>query len=272
MAAEAAAEVVARCRELARISDEAGRTTRWFGSPAMARANALVGRWIEEAGMAARVDAAGNLVGHLPGSDPDAGTLLLGSHLDTVRDAGAFDGPLGVLAAVACVARLRAEEVTLPFAVDVLGFSDEEGLRFGTAYLGSAAVAGTLDAARCSPSTDADGVTVRDALAGFGPGRRVAPRASGCSATARCTSSRGRCWRRATRPSRWSRRSPARRARRSRSPAGRGTPGTVPMAGRRDAACGARRLRARRRGGRAGDATGSWRPSGSSRRGRARRT
>ncbi len=110
----------------------------------MARANALAGRWMEEAGMAVRVDAAGNLVGHLPGSDPEAGTLLLGSHLDTVRDAGAFDGPLGVLAAIACVARLRAEEVTLPFAVDVLGFSDEEGLRFGTAYLGSAAVAGTL--------------------------------------------------------------------------------------------------------------------------------
>ena len=114
VAAELAAEVVARCRELARVSDEAGRLTRWFGSPAMARANALVGRWMREAGMAVRVDAAGNLVGHLPGSDPEAGTLLLGSHLDTVRDAGAFDGPLGVLAAIACVARLRAEEVTLP--------------------------------------------------------------------------------------------------------------------------------------------------------------
>ncbi len=169
MAAEAAAEVVARCRELARVSDEEGRTTRWFGSPAMARANALVGGWIEQAGMAASVDAAGNLVGHLPGSDPEAGTLLLGSHLDTVRDAGAFDGPLGVLAAIACVARLRAEEVTLPFAVDVLGFSDEEGLRFGTAYLGSAAVAGT-GAPALLDATDADGVTLRDALAAFGPG------------------------------------------------------------------------------------------------------
>ena len=113
----------------------------------MARANALVGRWMAEAGMAVRVDAAGNLVGHLPGSDPDAGTLLLGSHLDTVRDAGAFDGPLGVIAAIECVARLRAQEVSLPFAVDVLGFADEEGLRFGTAYLGSRAVAGTLDPA-----------------------------------------------------------------------------------------------------------------------------
>ena len=160
-----AAEVIRRCRELARISDEEGRLTRAFGGAAMERANALVGRWMAEAGMAVRVDAARNLVGSLPGSDPDAGTLLLGSHLDSVRDAGAFDGPLGVLAAVACVARLRAEDATLPFGIDVLGFSDEEGLRFGTAYLGSRAVAGTLDGALLDVA-DADGVTVREALGG----------------------------------------------------------------------------------------------------------
>jgi allantoate deiminase len=112
-----------------------------------------------------RVDAALNLVGHLPGTDPEAGTLLLGSHLDTVRDAGAFDGPLGVLAAVAVLERLRAEDVGLPFSVDVLGFSDEEGLRFGTAYLGSRAVAGTIDEALLGVA-DADGVTVREALGG----------------------------------------------------------------------------------------------------------
>ncbi len=159
--------VVERCRELARISEEEGRLTRWYGGPAMARANALVGKWMTEAGMAIRVDAAGNLVGHLPGSDADAGTLLLGSHLDTVRDAGAFDGPLGVIAAIECVARLRAREVSLPFAVDVLGFADEEGLRFGTAYLGSRAVAGTLDPATLE-LTGEDGATVRDALAVFG--------------------------------------------------------------------------------------------------------
>ena len=151
------ADVVARCRELAAITEEEGRTTRWFGGAAMARANELVGRWMAEAGMAVRVDAALNLVGSLPGSDPDAGTLLLGSHLDTVRDAGAFDGPLGVVAAIECVERLRAQEVSLPFSVDVLGFSDEEGLRFGTAYLGSRAVAGTLDdAARALIGGDAD--------------------------------------------------------------------------------------------------------------------
>jgi allantoate deiminase len=156
------ADVVARCRELAAVTEEPGRTTRWFGGDAMARANELVGRWMSEAGMAVRVDGALNLVGSLPGSDPEAGTLLLGSHLDTVRDAGAFDGPLGVIAAIECVERLRAQEVSLPFGVDVLGFSDEEGLRYGTAYLGSRAVAGTLDdAARALIGREAGSVSRR---------------------------------------------------------------------------------------------------------------
>ena len=94
-------QIVARCRELAAVSEEHGRLTRRFATPAMARANALVGAWMREAGMTVRIDAAGNLVGRRPGDLGAAGTLLLGSHLDTVRDAGAFDGPLGVLAAIA---------------------------------------------------------------------------------------------------------------------------------------------------------------------------
>jgi allantoate deiminase len=164
-AGDLAATVVRQCRALAEVSDEEGRLTRAFGGRGMERANGLVGRWMAEAGMAVHVDAARNLVGHAPGSDPDAGTLLLGSHLDTVRDAGAFDGPLGVLAAIACVARLRAEDIGLPFAIDVLGFSDEEGLRFGAPYLGSRAVAGTVDEELLAVS-DAAGVTVREALGG----------------------------------------------------------------------------------------------------------
>ncbi len=164
--------LVARCRELAAISEEEGRLTRSFGSPAMARANALVGGWMAEAGLAVHVDAAGNLVGRMPGYDEAAGTLLLGSHLDTVRDAGAFDGPLGVVTAIACVEELRAREASLPFAVDVYGFSDEEGLRYGTAYLGSGAVAGGLDPAALA-LRDAAGVPLRDALAAFAGGREA---------------------------------------------------------------------------------------------------
>src|SRR4051794_33245553 len=160
-------QVVARCRALAAVSEERDRLTRRFATPAMAEANALVGGWIAEAGMRVCTDAAGNLIGRLEGRDPAAGTLLLGSHLDTVGDAGAFDGPLGVVIAIACVARQREAAATLPFAVEVLGFSDEEGLRFGTAYLGSRAVAGTFDPALLELGDD-DGVTVREALAGFG--------------------------------------------------------------------------------------------------------
>jgi allantoate deiminase len=162
-----AAQVVAHCRALAEISEEPGRLTRPFASPAMSRANAAVGGWMAAAGLRVRQDAAGNLVGRLQGSDPAAGTLLLGSHLDTVRDAGAFDGPLGVLVAVAALGRLTAEGRRLPFAVDVLGFADEEGLRFGTAYLGSRALAGTFDDALLD-LVDAEGVVLRDALAAFG--------------------------------------------------------------------------------------------------------
>jgi allantoate deiminase len=161
-----AAEVVARCRELAEVSEEPGRLTRPFASDAMARANALVGGWMAEAGLAVRTDAAGNLIGRREGTDPEAGTLLLGSHLDTVRDAGAFDGPLGVLCAIAAVARRRAA-APLPFAIDVYAFADEEGLRYGTAYLGSRAVAGTFDPTVLG-LVDSDGVALRDALARFG--------------------------------------------------------------------------------------------------------
>jgi allantoate deiminase len=162
-----ARQVVERCRELAAVSEEEGRLTRRFATPAMTRANALVGKWMAAAGLQVRTDAAGNLVGRLEGADPAAGTLLLGSHLDTVRDAGAFDGPLGVLAAVACAERLRADGIVLPFAIEVLGFSDEEGLRYGTAYLGSRALAGSFEPALLD-LVDDDGIALGDALRDFG--------------------------------------------------------------------------------------------------------
>jgi allantoate deiminase len=171
-------QVVERCRELAGVSEEQGRLTRRFATPAMARANAIVGSWMREAGMTVRMDAAGNLVGRRPGTSALAGTLLLGSHLDTVRDAGAFDGPFGVIAAIALVRRLREDGVALPFAIDVVGFADEEGLRFGTAYLGSRAVAGTFDASLLD-AVDDDGVSVRAALRSFGGDPGALPGASG---------------------------------------------------------------------------------------------
>jgi allantoate deiminase len=135
---------MARCDALGGISDESGRLTRTFHSPAMQRANGLVGSWMREAGLAVREDEAFNLRGRWVTTQRSAGTLLLGSHLDTVPDAGKYDGPLGVLVAIAAVEHLRAERRALPFHVEVIGFSDEEGVRYQTTYLGSRALAGTL--------------------------------------------------------------------------------------------------------------------------------
>ena len=103
MTKELAQTVMERIEALGQISDEPGHLTRTFCSPAMRRANDLVASWMRAAGLAVREDVIGNLIGHYPAAKPDEKILLLGSHLDTVRDAGKFDGPLGVLTAIAAV-------------------------------------------------------------------------------------------------------------------------------------------------------------------------
>jgi allantoate deiminase len=128
-------------------------------------AHELVSDWMREAGMSVRRDNVGNLRGRFEGTGET--TLLLGSHLDSVRNAGKYDGPLGVLVAIAAVQRLHDSDRRLPFAVEVLAFADEEGLRFGSTYLGSRAVAGTFDLADLDRA-DADGTTMRDAIHAFG--------------------------------------------------------------------------------------------------------
>jgi len=153
-----------RLDELGRVTDESGKLTRTFLSPAMRQANALVGKWMHAAGLAVREDAVGNLIGRSEGPGPGGATLLLGSHLDTVRDAGRFDGALGVLLPIVAIEELRRRNVKLPFAVEVLGFSEEEGVRFSGGYIGSKGYAGKLRAADLA-LRDAEGVTVREALA-----------------------------------------------------------------------------------------------------------
>jgi allantoate deiminase len=133
-----------RCDELGAISEESGCLTRTFASAAMRRANELAGSWMREAGMQVREDAAFNLLGRWDSARRGAKTFLLGSHLDTVRDAGKYDGPLGMLTAIAAITLLRERGAKLPFNVEIVGFSDEEGVRYQTAYLGSNAFAGTL--------------------------------------------------------------------------------------------------------------------------------
>ena len=169
--------LVRRLDELGRVSDEAGRLTRTFLSPAMRRANALVGGWMREAGLAVRVDATGNLIGRLEAKTSGAKTLLLGSHLDTVRDAGKFDGALGVLLPIVALGELRRRGVALPFAVEVLGFSEEEGVRFSGAYLGSKGYAGELRTADLK-LCNARGVSVREVLEEFAKTKFTPPRAA----------------------------------------------------------------------------------------------
>jgi allantoate deiminase len=164
-----------RIDELARISDERGVTTRTFLSPAMGRANALVGRWMRAGGLTAAEDGVGNLIGRVEGPAKDSRTLLLGSHLDTVRDAGRFDGILGVLLPLAALEVLRADGVALPFAVEILGFSEEEGVRFSSAYLGSKGYTGRLKRSDLG-LRDAKGISVEQALANHN-GRKWAPSA-----------------------------------------------------------------------------------------------
>jgi allantoate deiminase len=159
-----AAAVLQRCDELAAFSEEEGRLTRRFATPALQQAGEAVRSWMESAGMSVRRDAIGNLIGRFG----DAGrTLLIGSHLDTVRDAGRYDGMLGVLVAIASLERLRDEARSLPYAVEVLAFADEEGVRFGTGYLGSSVVVGCFDTADLE-RRDAEGVILSDALRAFG--------------------------------------------------------------------------------------------------------
>jgi allantoate deiminase len=172
---EAAQLLVTMLDELGRITDEPGRLTRTFLSPAMQRANRFVGDCMEAAGLRVRVDSVGNLIGRLEAARPAAKTLLLGSHLDTVRDAGRFDGPLGVLLPIVALAALTRRGVKLPFAVEILGFSEEEGVRFASAYLGSEGYTGRLKPATLELK-DADGISVGDVLKKFNGGKFSLPK------------------------------------------------------------------------------------------------
>jgi allantoate deiminase len=159
--------ILERCEALARCSEQPDGLTRVYLSAEQRAANALALAWMREAGMTARLDAVGNVVGRYEGERPQLPCLMLGSHLDTVRDAGKYDGMLGVVSGIECVACLNAEGRRLPFAVEVVGFADEEGVRFNATLLGSRAVAGTFDLAALD-RVDASDQTLRQAMRDFG--------------------------------------------------------------------------------------------------------
>jgi allantoate deiminase len=153
--------VLQRADVLATFSEEPDRLTRRFATPALREAGEQVREWMQAAGMTTWRDAIGNVWGRAEGTGP--GTLILGSHLDTVRGAGRYDGMLGVLVAIACVERAGS----LPFSIEICGFADEEGVRYGTAYLGSGVVAGRFEASALE-RRDADDVSMADAIRAFG--------------------------------------------------------------------------------------------------------
>lgn len=155
---------VARCRELgvAPYSDMEGGLFRAYLTPAYRAAQARLREWMEIAGMEVREDAAANLIGRYEGTDPSVPALVIGSHLDSVRDAGVFDGPLGIMLGVELVAQLHAEGKRMPYPIEVYAFGDEEGSRFPKAMLTSRVVAGTLDPAELDTKDEA-GVPLAEA-------------------------------------------------------------------------------------------------------------
>lgn len=164
---ELAVRVMARCDLLGAISEEEGRLTRRSLTPAMRRVHDEVAGWMRAAGMAVREDGIGSLRGRYEAERPGAPTLLIGSHLDSVRDAGRYDGVLGVLVGLAAVEALHGAGRRLPFAVEVVAFTDEEGVRFGRSFFGSMVAAGCFDPDLLALE-DADGISLAAALAAFG--------------------------------------------------------------------------------------------------------
>ncbi|HYS91194.1 MAG TPA: allantoate amidohydrolase, partial [Bradyrhizobium sp.] len=165
-------EIVRRIDALSAISETPDHLTRIFLTPEHRAAADLLLSWMREAGMRTHLDAIGNVCGRYEGDRPGLPCLMLGSHYDTVRDAGKWDGPLGLITAISCVGAMHKRGQRLPFAIEVIGFADEEGVRFASTLLGSRAVAGTFDESVLG-AKDRQGISMREALSQFGldPGR-----------------------------------------------------------------------------------------------------
>jgi allantoate deiminase len=160
-----AQEVIARCLRLASFTEETGSIRRTFLSSPMRDCHQEITRWMEPLGVKVKIDAAGNLRGLYPATQPTAPRLMIGSHLDTVPNAGAYDGALGVVLALALLEELQGQR--LPFGIEVVGFSEEEGVRFGAPFIGSRALVGRLDR-ELLDTKDTQGISVRGMIESFG--------------------------------------------------------------------------------------------------------
>lgn len=172
---DAGRRLLAQADELAQFTEDPPRVTRVFLSPQHRAAGEKILAWMREAGMSASFDALGNAVGRYEGTSPGAPALLTGSHMDSVRNAGRYDGIFGILCPIECIRRLHAAGKRLPFAIEVIAFGDEEGVRFSATLLGSHALSGTFDPAWLEKK-DAAGTTMRDALCAFGGDPDAIPR------------------------------------------------------------------------------------------------
>jgi hydantoinase/carbamoylase family amidase len=163
------AEIMARCDALAQHTEEPGRLTRTYLTPVQRAAADLLLSWMREAGMQARIDEVGNVVGRYEsdGKSANAKTLMTGSHFDTVVNAGKYDGNYGIIAPIACIKALHAQNMRLPYAIEVVGFAEEEGVRYKTTMMGSKAIAGTYDLSVLN-FKDRGGISVADAMKAYG--------------------------------------------------------------------------------------------------------
>ena len=164
---ELGAEIMSRAEALGRFSEGGPGVTRRFCTKEHRAAIDLIGGWMREAGMSATLDASGNLMGRYEGTKPGLPALMMGSHQDTVLSGGRYDGMLGIIAPISCVAVLNKRGVRLPHAIEIVAFGDEEGVRFQTTLLGSRAIAGTFDKSVLARK-DSDGVTMEQAMRDFG--------------------------------------------------------------------------------------------------------
>jgi allantoate deiminase len=169
-----AEEVIARCKRVASFTEDPDGTRRTFLSPPMRDCHGEISRWMEPLGVHAQLDAAGNIRGIYPAAAPNARRLLIGSHLDTVPNAGAYDGVLGIVLAVALLEELHGRRFR--FGIEVVGFSEEEGVRFGTPFIGSRALVGRLDQ-ELLDARDAQGISVQKAIENFGLNLEKLPQA-----------------------------------------------------------------------------------------------
>ncbi|RZA33460.1 MAG: 2-oxo-4-hydroxy-4-carboxy-5-ureidoimidazoline decarboxylase, partial [Lysobacteraceae bacterium] len=152
---------------LGTISDSPENLTCAYMTPAHQRTASQLRDWMREAGMDAQIDAVGNVVGRYAAGQPDAKTLITGSHYDTVRNGGKYDGRLGILLPIALVRHLNERGERLPFHLEVIGFAEEEGVRFRSTFLGSSAITGRFDPVLLDQQ-DSEGVSMRTALAAAG--------------------------------------------------------------------------------------------------------